>query len=253
MKIVWMLWIMATLTGSPAYAWQWQDVWKTKDQQAKAQMDAGQYADAAHTFQRSDWRATAAYRAKEYQEAARAYLQGHTADDYYNAGNALAMLGQYQPALQAYDKALSQDPKHQDAQFNKNIVQALLEKQKQENPPKSSNSNKDKSPEQQPSSQSSSDKDQKPSPDKSASKQDQNKASPEPNKEEKPKSDPRPKSEPSAASNKPPKPKPKSTRAQREQQEANEQWLRLIPDDPGGFLREKFLRDHLKRQSEWSS
>ncbi|KTD07589.1 tetratricopeptide repeat protein [Legionella jamestowniensis] len=38
---------------------------------------------------------------------------------------------------------------------------------------------------------------------------------------------------------------------EREKQQAKEQWLRLIPDDPGGLLREKFLRDHIRRQGGW--
>ncbi|MHA7840248.1 MAG: tetratricopeptide repeat protein [Gammaproteobacteria bacterium] len=32
------------------------------------------------------------------------------------------------------------------------------------------------------------------------------------------------------------------------QQQATEQWLRQIPDNPGGLLRQKFLRDHQRRQ-----
>ncbi len=40
--------------------------------------------------------------------------------------------------------------------------------------------------------------------------------------------------------------------AEQEQQQAQQQWLRLIPDDPGGLLREKFLRDHLRRESRWN-
>ncbi|WP_259637606.1 tetratricopeptide repeat protein [Legionella jordanis] len=36
-----------------------------------------------------------------------------------------------------------------------------------------------------------------------------------------------------------------------QQQQSKEQWLKLIPDDPGGLLREKFLRDHMRRQRGW--
>ncbi|KTC92118.1 TPR repeat containing protein [Legionella cincinnatiensis] len=39
--------------------------------------------------------------------------------------------------------------------------------------------------------------------------------------------------------------------AEREKQQAKEQWLRLIPDDPAGLMREKFLRDHLRRERGW--
>nr|MBA3537529.1 tetratricopeptide repeat protein [Tatlockia sp.] len=38
----------------------------------------------------------------------------------------------------------------------------------------------------------------------------------------------------------------KKTPEELEKQQAKEQWLRLIPDDPAGLMREKFLRDHLR-------
>ncbi len=34
-----------------------------------------------------------------------------------------------------------------------------------------------------------------------------------------------------------------------EQSLALEQWLRQIPDDPGGLLRRKFLIEHLSKQN----
>ncbi len=36
--------------------------------------------------------------------------------------------------------------------------------------------------------------------------------------------------------------------AQLESMQAMEQWLRQIPDDPGGLLRRKFLLEHLRRE-----
>ena len=41
------------------------------------------------------------------------------------------------------------------------------------------------------------------------------------------------------------------TQEEKEQRKARDQWLKLIPDEPGGLLREKFLRDHLRRQRGW--
>ena len=43
----------------------------------------------------------------------------------------------------------------------------------------------------------------------------------------------------------------KDNKDDQEKKQAKEQWLRLIPDDPGGLLREKFLRDHLRRERGW--
>ncbi len=39
-------------------------------------------------------------------------------------------------------------------------------------------------------------------------------------------------------------------RAQSEQKQAIQQWLRRVPDDPGGLLRQKFLREYQRRRQE---
>ena len=51
-----------------------------------------------------------------------------------------------------------------------------------------------------------------------------------------------------------PKPTKKTAaemREEHERQQENEQWMRLIPDDPGGLMREKFRRDYLRTQRGW--
>ena len=40
------------------------------------------------------------------------------------------------------------------------------------------------------------------------------------------------------------------TPAQRERRQANDAWLRRVPDDPGGLLREKFRIEHERRQQQ---
>ena len=40
--------------------------------------------------------------------------------------------------------------------------------------------------------------------------------------------------------------------ADSEKQQAKEQWLKLVPDDPGGLMKEKFLRDYIRRQRGWT-
>lgn len=257
-------WILGLVWGllSPGHAMSWQDWWVSRDQQAQTLLRAGRFAQAAQTFQRADWRAMAAYRAGHYQQAAQNYLALQTVDGAYNAGNALAKSGQYQPAIAAYNQALAKNPTHQDALYNRALVQKLLDQQKQSQPSpqqqasdqkKSSSSKPDKSDanEKNQSQPSSSDSDQSPSQSKTSGQSSQ------PNN----KQPTQPKGAPQSV---PPKPAPpketskaaqqsKLSRVEREQQQAKEQWLRLIPDDPGGLLREKFLRDHLKRQNEWSS
>lgn len=251
--LLWGLFTWAVVV-TPGHAITWQDLWATRDQQAQKFWHAGDYSQAEHVFQRPDWRATAAYRAGHYQQAAQGYQSLQTADGYYNAGNAWAKMGQYQAAINAYDHALQIEPHHQDALFNRDIVKKLLEKQSQQSSSK---------PQQSPSSDAkkpdSSEK-QQPSPtsqDKSASKS----PKPEP---QTPQKDQKGAQEKSKATKPPPQPdkqkpseqadpatqKQPADATEHEAQQAKEQWLRLIPDDPAYLLREKFLRDHLQRQQE---
>ncbi|MCX7119189.1 MAG: tetratricopeptide repeat protein [Legionellales bacterium] len=162
-----------------------------------------------------------------------------TTDGYYNAGNALAKSGQYQPAITAYNQALQRDPQHQDALFNRQIVQKLLDKQKQSQSDKQQPSQSQQSPSS--SSQNSKSSQQ------SESKKD---AQPQPQKPAEPSSPPPKTSEPTEPKEaKSSAQKHPVSRSEREEQQAKEQWLRLIPDDPAYLLREKFLRDHLRRQN----
>ncbi|NDH66401.1 MAG: tetratricopeptide repeat protein [Gammaproteobacteria bacterium] len=238
-RLRWIGIVLGTLWLIPGHAMTWQDWWKTPDHQAEALWNAGQFDQAAKLFQRPDWRATAAYRAADYQRAAQNYLGLQTTDGYYNAGNALAKSGQYQPAITAYNQALQRDPQHQDALFNRQIVQKLLDKQKQsqsdkQQPSQSQQSPSSSSQNSKSSQQSESKKDAQPQPQKPAEL-----SSPPPKTSE----PTEPKEAKSSAQKHP------VSRSEREEQQAKEQWLRLIPDDPAYLLREKFLRDHLRRQN----
>lgn len=242
--------IFGLLIALPVYAWSWQNVWQTPDQQGQKLMNQGQYIEAAKRFQRPDWRATAAFQAKDYQHAAQDFLQSHTIEGSYNAGNALAMQGQYQQAIAAYDNMLAQSPNHQDAQYNRRLVQALLDKQKSQSSPDQKKSDPQQDQQQPSKGSSQNNKDQPESQPSTDPKSQQPTKSPSSKQKDEP-SSAQPKSKP--AHQPPAQKKHPLTRAQREQKKADEQWLQLIPDDPGGLLREKFLRDHLKRKNGWSS
>lgn len=255
MNVIRVISLMLGLCVMPtADALSWHELWTTPDQRAKRLMDEGHYAKAAQTFQRADWRAVAAYRAGDYQQAAQYDGALHSADGLYNAGNALAKQGKLPQAIAAYDKALAQDPRHQDALFNRKLVQALLDKQPQKSPPQQQKDKPQSDSSSTSNSPQSQDKNDASMPPKSPQEKD-------PATSNSPQDKAPPKKQPDAkpAANAPPATSKKAQQAdktgpeKREQQHANEQWLRLIPDDPGGLLREKFLRDHLKRHGEDAS
>ena len=88
-----------------------------------------QYQQAATTFNDPLWQGSSYYRAEQYEQAAKAFGQGSSADAKYNQGNALAKLGQLQQAIDAYNQALDIDAEHRDAKANKALVESLLKQQ----------------------------------------------------------------------------------------------------------------------------
>ncbi|VEB32446.1 TPR repeat containing protein [Legionella sainthelensi] len=268
------------------YAFNWLDLWITPDQQGQDLMAKSQFKKAKETFTRNDWAATAAYRAGDYQKAAELYQNLGNEQGYYNEGNALAHMGKYEEALKAYDKALAINSSNQDALYNRKLVEDLLKKDKENNQNQQNKEqqnkeqqNKDQqnkeqqnkeqqnkeqqNKEQQNKEQQNKDQQNKEQQNKEQqnkeqqNKEQQNKE--QQNKEQQNKEQQNKEQQNKEQQNKEQQNKKKQTaqsseaqtEAEREKQQAKEQWLRLIPDDPGGLMREKFLRDHLRRERGW--
>ena len=260
-------------------AYSWQDLWSTKDQQAQTMMNNGQFAKAKDTFKRDDWRAASAYRAGDYAQAGTLYPTFKNEDAYYNQGNALAHLGQYEQAIAAYDKALGLNPNHQDAIHNRKTLEDLLKKDKKnqdkqdqdkQNQDKQDQDKQDQDKQDQDKQdQDKQDQDKQNQDKQNQNKQDQDKQNQDKqnkdmqdqdkqdqDKQNQDKQDQDKQNQDKQDQDKQDQDKPATNeaqaQAQREKQQAKEQWLRLIPDDPGGLMREKFLRDHLRRQRGWN-
>ncbi|ACA15904.1 Tetratricopeptide TPR_2 repeat protein [Methylobacterium sp. 4-46] len=73
------------------------------------------------------WRGTALYAAGRYREAAEAFGQARGRAAAYNRGNALAMAGDLDGALKAYEALLARDPGNEDARANRDLVARLLD------------------------------------------------------------------------------------------------------------------------------
>ncbi len=139
----------------PAEANSWSDLWQTPNQQGQALMTQKNYAQAEKTFTNPAWKASAAYKNKDYETALKnlSAIKEPTADDMYNQGNALAQLGHLDEAIAAYDKALQQDPKHQDALANKQLVEKLKQEQEKKQQDKDKSEQQKKNQDQQDSKQ----------------------------------------------------------------------------------------------------
>jgi Ca-activated chloride channel homolog len=247
--------LFMTIYVDQVSAFSWQDLWSTKNQQAQTLMQQGKFKQAKEAFQQQDWKAAAAYRAGAYEEAASLYGVQRSEPGYYNQGNALAHIKKYKEAIQAYDKALKINPNNQDAVYNKKVVQALLNQDKQQQDKQDQDKQEQDKQEQDKQEQDKQEQDKQDQDKQDQDKQDQDKQDQDKQEQDKQEKD---KQEQDKSSNPEQKDKnkqqaeeSKQTKAEREQDYAKEQWLKLVPDDPGGLMREKFLRDHLRRQRGW--
>ncbi|MBT1446317.1 VWA domain-containing protein [Shewanella sp. JM162201] len=106
-------------------------IWQTADQQAMEKFRSGDYKSAAEGFERSDWKAAADYRAGDFESALKGFEADSSAEGFYNQGNALMQLGQFDEAAKRYQQALEQNPDFENAKTNQALAKALAEQSKQ--------------------------------------------------------------------------------------------------------------------------
>ncbi len=274
-------WALLLLLPLPknSYAFTWQDLWQTKNQQAQQAYQNKQFEEAANLFDNPDWKAAAQYKAGQYDKALENLKEPKTQLNAYNQGNALAQSGQLKEALKAYDQALALNPEDADAKFNKELVEKELKKQEQEqknkdkqdkqdqkdnkdeqSKDKQDQQNSDKSEEQKPE-QSEEQKTQQQQADEQNSaenKEQQEKEAQEKQEQEKKAEEAKAKQADEKKADKSDDEKDKNEaqalesqeQPTTEQQQANEQWLKRIPDDPAGLLKRKFKYQYGQRNPQ---
>lgn len=264
------------------YAFELDSLLWNKNQQAKEKFDQKKYDDSAKTFTDSEWKAAAHYKNKNWQEALKEYQKIDTADGYYNRGNTLAKLNRFEEAIQAYDQALALQKEHEDARHNKKLIMDLLKNSKNKNSnqkaDKQDNAGQQSSGDSQEGDADSKQQNQQPqnadknSSEKESSEGEQNNKSDLTDSQSKEKSkslstkeaeEKMQKIQEKLQSQKPDKDTKgadKKNNDQRlakqdelpegkiEEKQSVEQWLRKVPDDPGGLLRKKFQQEYLRRK-----
>jgi Ca-activated chloride channel homolog len=245
--------------------------WLTPDQIGQRAFDAQEYSQAVKHFSHQQWRAAANYRAGQYETAVEDLGPAKSVEDLYNKGNALARLGRFDEAIAAYDSALKQAPDHADALHNRKIVQDIV------NPPPDQNSDQTDQtpPENEQSPEGGGQNEQGESADKPGEQGGEN-SQPQLPKDDDPSqfgerseqqgerradakknaTDKDPNAAADAAKADSPQRTGKADNAGPGDQEealATEQWLRQIPDDPGGLLRRKFRYQYSRQHHEQSS
>ena len=92
------------------------------------------YLAAEREFTDPNWHAASLYRIGGYRRAAELFAQDTSAQGQYNLANSLALAGQLEDALDAYDRALALQADFPQAQQNRDLVQQLLEQQAEAQP-----------------------------------------------------------------------------------------------------------------------
>jgi Ca-activated chloride channel homolog len=102
----------------------WAGLWFTPDQQGWRHFKRGEFVLAAETFRDPLWQGATYYRAGEFEKSARAFARRDTSEACYNQGNALLMHGQYEKAVDCYDRALEKRPDWKEAKENRTLARA---------------------------------------------------------------------------------------------------------------------------------
>ncbi len=270
------LFLAMFIPPQPSYAFGWLDLWQTPNQQAAAALKNNDPEKAATLFTDPRWQGIAQYKKGDYEQAAQTFSRFDDAESHYNRANALAKAGKLQEAIQAYDEALKKQPQHEDAQFNRKLVESLLRQQEaaqeQKNSQQTDEQNEqdeqDEQDTQENGSQSPNQPQQQENQQQGASNQNdplqnqhqnnqqentsQDDKSPNPqenelNQDEKAQNEQEP-AEQGAEERANTSQDENLSEIDKETQQAVEQWLRRIPDDPGGLLRRKFIREHQKQR-----
>jgi Ca-activated chloride channel family protein len=250
-------WVVVLAIGilplsQPAEASLWDDLWLNKDQQAQRELEAGNAADAAGLFEDPEWRAVAEYEAGAYAQSASRFAEQEDLRNLYNLGNALARQGEFESAIDAYEQVLEADPGNEDAAFNRDLLKQMQDQESQQQNQGDDQQSSDQSGGDSEESQSDASSQEESSDGSSDSQNQSGEQNASQREDEMSEEDLQALQEElqraaEEAGNEAQQQSPQlseeqleALRREQEQQQAMEQWLRRIPNDPGGLLRRKF-------------
>ena len=229
------------LPPQQAQAFEWRDLWRTKDQQAAQAYASDEHSVAASLFRSLGWQGAANYKSENYEAAVAAFSADASADGNYNRGNSLALTGNYEESIAAFDAAIALEPNHTDAIANKEIIEQLLEQQESEEGENQEGDSQENQSEQ--NSESESQEQEENSEQQEQQSQEGNEDQQEQEQQNQP-----PEEQESSESNSEQNTPSETSNEEFEEQQALEQWLRRIEDDPGELLRRKFRYQYRQRQ-----
>jgi Ca-activated chloride channel family protein len=236
--------------ADPAQANPLENFWSTPDQKGASALADGDPALAATLFEAPEWRGTAQYEAGNFKSSSAEFGKLESTDSLYNRGNALALAGDLKAAIESYDKSLALSPERQDAITNRELVKSLLEQQEQDQQGNDQDSDSDQSDQDGESQDSESESAQQEQDSQSESQEGDS----EPSDQQPSDQESQQNGDAEMTEDLSPSDLEEATQEQLarfdealEEQQALEQWLRRVPDDPGGLLRRKFRYQTIQR------
>ena len=219
-----------------ARAGWWQDLWFTPNQQAEKNLQKGEYSEAAQKFKDTSWKGYAHYKAQEYSDAAEAFMAKDDAESLYNLGNALAFSGDISGAIEAYEKAIAINDKHEDAIFNRDYLKKM-QQQQQENQQQSEQEQQQEQNQQQEQQQQ--EQQQQEQQEQQQDQEQQRENEPEPqSSEQQDKQDEQDAGGADAA---------KQESDLSEEEQADKHWLNRIDEDKGGLIRARLKKIYINK------
>jgi Ca-activated chloride channel family protein len=242
------------------------NAWLTPDQQGAKLLQQGKAKEAAEVFSSPHWQGVAQFKSAQYEKAVKTFQSlPKTSQNHYNLGNALAHTGQYEKAIEAYNNAIKNLPGNQDAIHNKKIIENLLKKQKQKQDQQKQDQQKQdqqkqnqqkqnqQKQNQQKQNQQKQDKQKQDQQKQNQQKQNQQKQNQQ--KQNQQKQNQQKQNQQKQNQQKKDKQKQDQQQSQpsakdKDKNQAEMQQLKRVPDNPGGLLKQKFLRDYINRHPE---
>jgi Ca-activated chloride channel family protein len=232
-----------------AGAFGWDHLWQNQNQRGSVQFEKGDHEQAAELFNHPGWKASALYRAGSYDEAVRYWGEQDSDNAHYNRANALARLGRFEDAIKAYERALDMNPQHQDASYNKRLLEDAMQQQQQQQQEGQGRQNQQQGNQQQ---QSDSSGEGQQSSTAAESQRNAKSRQDEPDQQVDSRQQRQTEAETSTTDSiqsgeQTGKAEARAEMEQAMSEQAANQWLRRIPDDPGGLLRRKFIYQYRNR------
>jgi Ca-activated chloride channel family protein len=243
--LIWLVPLYIVVLPPDAQALDWQALWQNNDQRANQLFAEEEFVTAADLFDNPQWQAASKYRAGDYAAALDAWQQLDSDDANYNRASSLARLGRYEDALAAYQQLLEENPAHQDARFNKEALEEWLKNQQQQQQQQGEQQQGEQQQgEQQQGEQQQGEQQQG---EQQQGEQQQGEQQQGEQQQEEQASERQQSQQPGEQGQQPTEEEALAELDQQMSEQAAEQWLRKIPDDPGGLLRRKFIYQYRKR------